>query len=69
MIQMYKGMFPKKNKTDSINILVLVLGFKSNCPLVQPRIIGSTPSVGVFLRDPKPYLREFRKKTRETPNG
>ena len=26
-------------------------------------------SVGVFLRDPSPYLREFRRKPRKTPNG
>ena len=24
---------------------------------------------GVFLRDPSPYLREFRRKPRKTPNG
>ena len=26
----------------------------------RPRPIGGMPSVGVFLRDPSPYLREFR---------
>ena len=30
---------------------------------------GGMPSVGVFLRDPGPYLREFRRKPRKTPNG
>ena len=27
------------------------------------------PSVGVFQRDPSPYLSEFRSKPRKTPNG
>ena len=27
-----------------------------------PGPIGGVPSVGVFLRDPSPYLREFRRK-------
>ena len=26
-----------------------------------PRPMGGMPSVGVFLRDPSPYLREFRR--------
>ena len=30
-----------------------------------PRRVGGMPSVGVFLRDPSPYLREFRRKTAE----
>ena len=34
-----------------------------------PGAIGGVPSVGVFLRDPSPYLREFPRKTRKTPNG
>ena len=33
--------------------------FESNCPLVGPGTIGGVPSVGVFLRDPSPYLCEF----------
>ena len=36
--------------------------YKSNCPLVGPGTIGGMPSVGVFLKDPSPYLREFRRK-------
>ena len=35
---------------------------KSNCPLVRLGTIDDMPSVGVFLRDPNPYLREFRRK-------
>ena len=30
--------------------------FQTNCPLVGPGPIGGVPSVGVFLRDPSPYL-------------
>ena len=43
--------------------------YESNCPLVGPGTIGGVPSVGVFLRYPSPYLREFRRKPRKTPNG
>ena len=38
----------------------LVVDFKANCPLVGPGPIGGMPSVGGFLRDPSPYLHEFR---------
>ena len=34
-----------------------------------PRPMGGMPSLRVFLRDPSPYLREFRRKSRKTPNG
>ena len=34
-----------------------------------PGAIGRMPSVGVFQRDPSPYLREFRRKSRKTPYG
>ena len=43
--------------------------FKSNCPLAEPATIDGMPSMGVFLRDPNPYLRKFRRKPRKTPNG
>ena len=32
---------------------------KANCTLLGPKSAGIVPSVGVFLRDPSPYLREF----------
>ena len=35
---------------------------KANCPLVGPGTVGRVPSMGVFLRDPSTYLREFRRK-------
>ena len=43
--------------------------FKVNCPLVGPGPIVVAPSVGVFLRDPSPYLHEFRRKPQKTLNG
>ena len=43
--------------------------FKANCPIVGLGPVGKVPSVGIFLRDPSPYLREFRKKPLKTPNG
>ena len=33
-----------------------------------PKPMGGMPSLGVFLRDPSRYLREFRRKPRKTPN-
>ena len=47
---------------------LLVVGFKADC-LTRDIGLGGMPSVGVFLRDPSPYLREFRRKSRKTPNG
>ena len=48
-----------------------LLGYsvKANCPHVGPRPTGVVPSVRVFLRYPSPYLRQFRRKPRKTPNS
>ena len=50
------------------------VGVKSDCLKKGPRprqerTEGGMPSVGILLRDPSPYLREFRRKPRKTPNG
>ena len=45
------------------------VGDKADCLKKGPRPISGMPSVGVFLRDPNPYLHEFRSKPRKTPNG
>ena len=50
-------------------LIVVGCRFESNCPLVGPGIIGGMLSVGVFLRDPNPYLREFWRKPRKTQYG
>ena len=42
-----------------------VLGWRPIVRFWKPRIIGGVPSVGVFLRDPRPYLREISEKTAE----
>ena len=42
---------------------------KPDCLLVGSGTIGGMPSLGVFLREPDPYLREFRLKSRKTLNG
>ena len=42
---------------------------QSNSPLPRPGHVIGLPNMGIFLRDPRPYLRKFQKKTRETPNG
>ena len=60
-----------KKWTLQITIRNLVFGYESNCVHEEPGIIGGIPFVGeqVFLRDPRPYLREFRRKPRKTLNG
>ena len=42
---------------------------KANCPLVGPWTEGGVPSVGVFLKDPRPYLRKFRRKSQKILNA
>ena len=37
-------------------------------PGVEPGLIGVVSLVGIFLRNPSPYLREFRRKPQKTPN-
>ena len=54
---------------DMLRWVGLGCRFKGDCPLVGPEPKGGVPSVGIFLRDPSPYLREFRGKPRKTPNG
>ena len=43
--------------------------FKANGLLVGLGLIDGVPSVGIFLKDPTPYLREFWRKLLKTPNG
>ena len=61
----------KTGEHDIIFVVVVYggVGVKADCLNIGPRPIGGLPSVGVFLRDPSPYLREFRRKPRKTPNG
>ena len=47
----------------------LVAGFKSSCHARDLELLVECPPWGVFLRDPNPYLREFRRKLRKTPNS
>ena len=45
---------------------------KANRPFVGPGLAGGMGRVfpwGVFLKDPRPRVRLFRRKPRETPNG
>ena len=61
----------KKNDVRRHTIFAPELGcrLKADCPLVGPGPKGDVPSVGVFLRDSSPYLREFQRKPRKTLNG
>ena len=43
-----------------------VVGFEAICLLLGPGPLGEVPSVGVFLRDPRKNLCEFRRKLRKT---
>ena len=52
-------------KVVDIDGWLVVCRLKANYPLVGPGPIVGVPSMGVFLRDPSKYLREFRRKTIE----
>ena len=38
----------------------MVVGVKADCFHEGPRSMDGMPSVGIFLRDPSPYLRRIR---------
>ena len=42
---------------------------EANYPLMGLGPTGGMPSVGFFLRDPIPYLRQFRRKPWKNPSG
>ena len=44
---------------------VLVFVNRSNCQHEGPGTIGEMPSMGVFQREPSPYLHKFQRKTTE----
>ena len=46
----------------------MVVILSPTVPFVEPGTIGGMPSVWFILRDPNPFLREFRRKSRKTPN-
>ena len=59
------------SKNSQIRMVELGCGSKASCPHVEP-----DPEEGKwcqweggFLRNSSPYLREFRRKPRKTPNG
>ena len=56
-------------KSPGISGWLVGCRFESSCQLVGPETIGGALSVGGFLSDPSPYLREFPRKLRKTPNG
>ena len=51
--------FIGKNKMNAAGIGLGWVGFKANCPLIGSGPIRVVLSVGFFLKDPSPYLREF----------
>ena len=55
------------NKSNTCFRLLVDCRIESNCP--GTGTIGGMPSVGVFLKDPSPYLRKFRRKPWKIPNG
>ena len=54
-----------------LNIGSLVVGVKADCLTRDLSLQVECPPWGVFLKDPSPYLREFRRKplSEKTPNG
>ena len=60
--------FIMKAETQVVTSGLLVVGFKADCLTKGPKSMGRVPSVGVFLRDPSPFLQEFRRKPEKTPN-
>ena len=50
-------------------VMDLVVGLRPIVSFWAPGHTEGVPFVGVFLRDPGPYLREFRRKPRKNPNG
>ena len=46
-------------------VVVIVVDFMADCLTREPRSMGGVPSMVVFLRDPNPSLREFRRKSRK----
>ena len=55
--------------SSSWDLNSLVIGIEADCLTRDLRLQVEWPQWGVFLRDPSPYIREFRRKTRKTPNG
>ena len=54
--------------TESTEISVVGLGCRDRA-CVTWALRGECPQLGVFLRDPSPYLRNFRRKPLQTSNG
>ena len=67
-IAVFLVLLQQKKEYFTLPVYVIV-GDKADCLKKGPRPIGGMPSVGVFLRDPSPYLREFRRKPQKTLNG
>ena len=59
----------ERKLVNTFILIGLVVGFYGRLSHEGPRPMDGMSSVGVFLRDPSPYLREFRRKPRKTPNG
>ena len=57
------------SKRKLYKIKVVVVEFEADCLAGGSRSMGGMCSVGVFVRDPSPYLRKFRRKPQKTPNG
>ena len=59
----------KKMETKIRFVDWLVVGVKADYLTRDLGLWEGCPPWGVFLRDPSMYLREIRRKPRETPNG
>ena len=70
-IHLQKFRYTGFRKFQFQNSLFMLVGcrIKANCPFVGPKPVRGMPSMGVFIRDPSPYLPEFRRKPQKTSNG
>ena len=63
-----KQVYGKGGKYSPVRV-ELGCRFKANYPLVGPWPTVVVPSKEIFLRNPNPYLSEFRRKPRKTSNN
>ena len=65
----YKDFLNMNEYLPILRWMVLVFRYESNCLYEGLRTIGGMAFLGVFLRNPNPYLREFRRKLLKTRLG
>ena len=62
---MHYSLYIQIIKCVLLSIWLVGCRVKDNCPLMGPGSVRGMLYVRIFLRDPSPYLRKFRRKTTE----